>query len=90
MATLQALADSRAAGKQGKIQLLSSTHSQSLHGLVVDSYRRTKTKVPSLLSSFLPKLHVFCPQVSASLVSQELPWLLTYFDCQLLLLPLRP
>jgi len=43
--------------------MLSPGTGGSLHQMVVDSYIRNKTPVPSSFSSFLPKIHVMCPQV---------------------------
>ncbi len=61
-ATPQALCASKSSGQHSEIQMLSSEQS-SLHKLVVESYIRNKTAVPSSFSTFMPKLHIMCPQV---------------------------
>jgi hypothetical protein len=62
---LGTLKASRAGGVEGKIQMLSSGAKRSLRASVVDSYVRHQMLVPMSLSSFLPKMQLFCPQVSA-------------------------
>jgi len=59
----QALQASKNSGQHSQIQILTAERKHSLHNLVVDSYIRNKTAVPSSFSTFLPKIHVLCPQV---------------------------
>ncbi len=62
----QELSASRQSGVSAKVQLLSaSASSGSLRRMVIDSYKRYNTPVPSSLSTFLPRLQIDCPQVRA-------------------------